>query len=110
MADETMVSAETFAATLKDKVLHCRELGHNWRPWVARWETESRSYYRELRCSNCRTVRKQVLNSHGGVVSNSYAYPDGYMAKNVQRGTYTRDVFRLEALHRALAEQTAEAS
>jgi hypothetical protein len=101
--DAPKVSAETFAAGLSPKVLHCRELGHNWRPHVARWEADSRTFYRELRCSNCRTIRRQVLDSHGHPRSNSYAYPDGYQAKNVERGTYSRDVFRLEALMREVS-------
>jgi hypothetical protein len=44
-----------------------------------------------------------VLNAHGGVVSNGYVYPKGYLATHVE-GVVSgrRDVFRLEAVIRTL--------
>ena len=102
MADEELqVSIETFAASLSLSFLACRELGHIWKPWLAQWSSEYRAYERELRCSRCKTTRRQLINEHGHVLSNGYRYRDGYQAKNVDspvRGN--RDVFRLEALTR----------
>jgi hypothetical protein len=97
------VPVETFAARLTDKALRCRELGHQWRPLVATWEPESRTFHRALRCPSCRSERRQVLNAHGGVVSNTYVYPDGYLATHVEGAVSgRRDVFRLEAVIRTM--------
>lgn len=99
------VTADVFAARLSDTALHCRELGHTWRPLVARWEAESRSFHRRLRCAKCKTERVQLLSARGHVVSNHYVYPDGYLAKHVEGGlTGRRDVYRLEAVIRQLDE------
>lgn len=99
---EPEVSAESFAHSLSAKFLQCRELGHVWRPWTVDFDRKSRSFSRQLRCSSCRTVRQQILDSSGHVVTNSYRYAEGYMAKHLQPGTYSRDVFRLEAVTRFL--------
>lgn len=99
----TPVPVDTFAARLTDKWLRCRELGHQWRPLHATWEPESRTFHRALRCPSCHTERRQVLNSHGGVVSNGYVYADGYLATNVEGAVSgRRDVFRLEAVIRTM--------
>jgi len=104
------VTADVFAARLSDTALHCRELGHTWRPMTARWEAESRSFHRRLRCSKCRTERVQLLSARGHVVSNHYVYPDGYLAKNVEGGlSGRRDVYRLEAVIRQLDESEIRA-
>lgn len=97
------VPVDTFAARLSDRVLRCRELGHQWRPLVATWEPESRTFHRAMRCPSCHTERRQTLNAHGGIVSNAYVYPDGYLAKNVEGSlTGRRDVYRLEAVIRTM--------
>lgn len=98
----TAVHVETFAASLSAKQLHCRELGHTWRSWTVSFDQASKSYDRRLRCSSCRTIRHQLLDSRGHVLTNSYTYADGYLAANVERGTLSRDVFRLEAVTRVL--------
>lgn len=108
--DERVVSAETFAASLGARALHCRELGHVWRPWTVTWEGSSRSYFRELRCSSCHTVRSQTLDSTGHVIANSYRYPDGYLATHVETGTLSRDVFRLESLGRFMEKTERKVS
>jgi len=100
--DTAEVSADTFAAQLGDKFLHCRELGHNWQPHSAEYDRASRTYDRIIRCRTCRTVRHQLLDSTGAVLSNGYRYPDGYLAQHVQSGSLSRDVFRLEAVERSL--------
>lgn len=104
MTDETegVVNVETFAAGLSDKYLHCRELGHTWTPLTASWDRSARAYDRQLRCKMCRSIRKQLLDSSGHVIRNGYDYSDGYLAKHVAKGSYTRDVFRLESLTRFL--------
>ena len=108
--DDGPVAVDTFAARLTDKALHCRELGHTWRPLVASWDASARAFDRRLRCSSCRTERIQILSAHGAVVSNHYRYPDGYLATNVDGGVAgRRDVFRLEAVLRTLDDGDVKA-
>ena len=94
--------AHSFVGDLSDRLLHCRELGHTWKPLTVRWDKESSAYDRRLRCPSCRTIRIQLLTSTGHVVSNRYDYTDGYLAKGVDVGTLHRDMFRLEAITRFL--------
>lgn len=100
-------TAEHFAQGLSLKFLQCRELGHTWRSWTVDYDLKSRSYLRQLRCSGCHTLRRQVLDTRGHVITNAYVYPDGYMARSLQPGTYSRDVFRLESITRFLSREKA---
>lgn len=95
---------QDFAAGLSISHLHCRELGHNWRPWVARWDGEHNAYERALRCTRCKTQRWETIGSTGAKLGAHYKYPDGYtaqpgMGRIVGEG---RDALRLESLGRAL--------
>lgn len=96
------VALDTFVAGLSDRLLHCRELGHTWKPLTVRWDGEARAYDRRLRCPSCRTVRIQLLDQHGHVVQNRYDYPEGYLATGVTVGTGHRDRYRVEAVQRFL--------
>lgn len=110
-APEGSVSGESFAKTLNSRQLDCRELGHKWRPHTVTWDRKARAYDRQLKCSSCRTIRKQLLDSRGAVLKNSYEYPEGYLAgKQVNVGELSRDVFRLEAIVRYLNHTEAKAS
>lgn len=115
MTSEDFVSVETFAAGLNNRVLACRELHHLWVPWTVEVihagtakSLRVGGYVRVMRCRQCKTQRRQILDSSGHIVSNSYRYSDGYLASNVERGTYNRDAFRLEAITR-FVEQHANA-
>ena len=103
MSKDPDVSPETFAAGLSDRVLHCRELGHVWRPMTARYDKTSKTFDRQLRCSSCHTIRKQVLTQRGEIVSNGYTYPPRYLASNVD-GHVDRSLFRMTALTRFLEQ------
>lgn len=105
----TPVAVDVFASRLSDRALHCRELGHTWRPLAASWDAEARAFDRRLRCSSCRTERRQVLSARGGVLSNRYVYPAGYLATNVEGMTGARDLFRLEAVLRTLDDKEVRA-
>lgn len=98
---------ETFAAGLSDKILACRELGHYWRPFAVEYDAKAKSYERTLRCSRCRTQRHQFLSREGHVLSNRYTYSEGYLATDVEKWGASRDVFRLEAITRAVTEHAA---
>jgi hypothetical protein len=103
-ADTETVSVETFAHGLNDKQLACRDNGHAWRPSAVEVVREGRSlggYVRIFKCAQCRTERRQTLDTSGHVVQNGYVYANGYLAGNVEKG-FTRDTFRLEAVNRWL--------
>lgn len=102
MREEVPISHETFAGRLNGKQLHCRELGHVWRPNTV-GSVPGGGYVRSLRCTSCRTEREQVLDGSGTVLKNRYVYPEGYLAAHVEPGL-RRDVFRLEAVLRELGE------
>lgn len=106
---EQTVTVDAFAHGLTDKQLACRELGHVWVQWDVEVIREGRrlgGYSRVMRCRQCRSERRQVLDSTGSVVSNGYRYANGYLADKVQRG-FTRDVFRLESVARWLDSHQA---
>lgn len=106
-----LISVETFAATLPEGYLACRELGHTWRPWRATWDAATRAYERELRCPRCKTERRQLVSATGHAITNSYRYPEGYQAKHVAHEVrVSRDVFRLEALTRYLSDDAKPAA
>lgn len=95
---------EGFAHGLTVSHLQCRELGHNWRPWVARWDGEHNCYERALRCTRCRTERWESIGQSGSKLGGHYKYPDNYVAppgmgRIVGEG---RDALRLESLTRVL--------
>jgi hypothetical protein len=102
-ADDGPTTAEEFAHTLPDRLLHCRELGHTWRHNTVSYDEKARCYDRSLRCSSCRTIRVQVLDSRGHVIRNGYKYPDGYLVPGtVDRIGASRDAYRVEAVVRFL--------
>lgn len=107
MTDE--VSPADFAAGMSERQLHCRELGHNWRPLAATWDKKARVFDRSLRCAGCRTIRKQVLSGEGMVIGNHYVYPPGYLAQHLNDHpgvSAMRATFRLEAVTRFLDNVT----
>lgn len=96
---------ESFAKGMRVSHLQCRELGHNWRPWVARYDSEHNAYERALRCTRCRTERWESIGLSGAKLGARYVYPEGYtapegMGRIVGEG---RDALRLESLTRSLA-------
>lgn len=100
MATDETLTPDQFAHGLGARVLHCRDLGHNWRDYTVTWDKKAKCYERQLRCSSCRTIRHQLLDSGATVLTNRYTYPKGYLASNVSGGV-DRQTFRLEALTRA---------
>lgn len=100
MADPNEVSE--LALELSSAALACRDLGHNWRS--RNIETNAQGFARLLRCSRCRTLRRQQLNRRGQVMSNSYDYADNYLFdKPLGRlAGDARSALRLVALNREL--------
>lgn len=110
VADESLYAqlseVANFAEALPEKFLHCRELGHNWRPFSA-GRYKDGGFERILRCSRCRTRRVQEITSRGVVMVNRYEYPEGYQAEKgmgriVGEG---RGLLRLESIKRIVDKE-----
>lgn len=100
--EATPQAPEDFAHSLSMRALHCRELGHTWRAWTVDYDKKARCYDRSLRCSSCQSVRHELLDTQGTVLRSSYTYAKGYLATNVEAGTLSRSVFRMESITRFL--------
>lgn len=99
---------KSFAASLPEKYLHCRELGHLWRPYRAGRHPDG-GFERTLRCSRCRTRRQQSLSSTGMVLTNQYIHPEGYLSEGIGRIVGEgRGILRLESIMRVLPDEGIE--
>lgn len=99
---------EEFAEQLPDKYLHCRELGHLWRPWKAGHHPDG-GYTRTLRCTRCRTKREQELSERGMVMTSRYIHPEGYLSEGIGRITGEgRGLLRLASIKRVLTDEEEE--
>lgn len=97
-----------FAKSLPEKYLHCRELGHLWRPFRAGRHPDG-GFERVLRCSRCRTRREQSLSSTGMVLTNNYKHPEGYLTEGIGRIVGEgRGLLRLESIMRVLPDDEQE--
>ena len=77
-----------WARGLTQTYRQCRDFGHAWAAYTARWDKEVKAFHRVLRCARCETERSQWVSQTGSLGSNSYYYPDGYSApKGVGRLT-----------------------
>lgn len=65
---------------LRGAFLECRDMGHVWRPFTARFVDADRVYLRTLRCQRCHTERVQELTMAGMIGRSWYKYADGYTA------------------------------
>ena len=100
---------EKFINTLELEHLQCRDFGHSWRPFTARWMAEDRCYESQLRCGRCGTLRVRRLSRTGSQIGSHYDYPEGYVTKGMGRLTGSdRDKIRLASLLRVLVEDTAD--
>lgn len=101
-------TADDWANSLENHLLHCRELGHSWDAYTASYDAKAKVYDRTLQCGSCGTQRHQVIDSDGEVVKNTYTYVEGYLAKGYfdQAGhKVPRRTFRLAAVHRITTGQ-----
>lgn len=95
-------AVEEFAAGLKDRFLLCRDIGHNWKPWVARFDEEHNSFERAHRCVNCRSERWQSVGLRGSILGTQYKYPEGYQSELGRIVGEGRDALRVESLTRTM--------
>lgn len=92
---------ESFAEALPDSFLHCRELGHLWRPYSGGRHSDGTGFSRILKCYRCKTKREQEIDSRGMILANKYIYPEGYQVEGLGRIIGEgRGVLRLQSLSR----------
>lgn len=98
-------SVQEFAEGLKESFLHCRELGHNWKPWGAGRHPDG-GWERSLRCTRCKTERHQTITPTGMVMSNKYVHPEGYLSEGLGRIVGEgRGLLRIEAIKRHVGNE-----
>lgn len=98
--------AAEFAANLPNKFLACRERRHTPEAYTAEWLREQRCYRRQLICSRCGTVIRQLISATGELLAQSYLYPEGYLAHRMGRIVGEgRDAVRLESVKRDIENQ-----
>lgn len=101
-----------WAQSLPTNYLQCRDFGHSWRPFTARWVAEERAYESQLRCGRCKTVRYRWISRTGEQLGAHYDYAPGYLAskpKGIGRLVREdRNWLRLESVLRVLPDDAAE--
>lgn len=87
-------------SNLQDEYIQCRDFGHSWRPFTARWLSKQNAYESQLQCQRCKTIRTRWLSRTGSQLSGGYEYPDNYlMPHGAGRLTGTdRDKIRLASI------------
>lgn len=96
-------SLRTALASMKGDHLLCRDFGHMWRPFQARYIPQRKHYEERLKCGRCGTVRVRLLTHTGAQLGNHYVYPDGYAMNGYGRLSGTdRDAVRLASLQTVL--------
>lgn len=94
---------------MRSDYLQCRDFGHAWRPYTARWEESERAYESTLRCSRCKAKRVRLIDKRGHQVGSDYDYPDGYLITGMGRLTGDdRAALRLESVLRILPDDADE--
>lgn len=94
---------EEFAGKLSISFLQCRELGHIWKPWGAKFDEEHKVFERSLRCPRCKTKRMETLSLRGAKLKSHYEYPEGYTTDGLGRIVGEgRDALRVESITRTL--------
>ena len=102
--EAALSDVRSFAESLPEKFLYCREMGHNWRPFSA-GRFRDGGFERILRCTRCRTRRVQGISARGLVLSNRYEHPDGYLVQGIGHIVGEgRGVLRLESIKRIVSQ------
>lgn len=102
-----IITLDQFIKGLPDNYLHCRDVGHHFGDFTAKYVKDGRYYERVLRCSSCTTGKMQLLDEEGYLISHksgAYRYPPGYLATHVDLGSpyANRAAYRLEATRRKI--------
>jgi len=107
-AQEHQFNLQDAVAKMELAYVQCRDFGHSWRPYSARWLQAYNSYESQLQCQRCKTVRTRFLSATGSQLSGGYDYADGYLVKGMGRLTGSdRDVIRLASITALVQADTA---
>lgn len=101
-------AVQAYSDDMPARWVTCRELGHVWNAHTASVNRDG-GFDRALKCSNCDSLKNQVLDSRGCLISTSYTYTEGYqLPKGTGRITSDgKGIFRLAALHKQIGQQAA---
>lgn len=84
---------------LQPEFVQCRDWGHSWRPFTARWIQNMNHYESILRCARCETERVRFIGKRGEILGSKYDYQDGYQMKGSGvLSTSDRDQIRLASI------------
>lgn len=107
--DQHAADLEKAVHDMKVEFVQCRDFGHSWRPFHAKWWPKENAYESQLRCGRCGCVRVRWLSRTGSQIGSDYDYPAGYQMKGLGRLSGTdRDVIRLTSILAVLVDDTAE--
>ena len=103
------IDVEAAIGKMKIDHVQCRDFGHSWRPFSARWLPQENCYESQLRCARCSAIRTRWLSRTGTQLSGHYDYADGYLVKGLGRLTGSdRDHIRLASVLSVLVDDTAQ--
>lgn len=73
------VTIKAAVAAMPREYTHCRDYGHDWRPFDVR--EAGRMYERTLRCTRCQTHCHQMVAKRNGRLTGGrrYTYPTDYL-------------------------------
>jgi hypothetical protein len=84
---------------LRPEFLQCRDYGHAWRKFTAKWLPSFNLYDVREKCMRCDTTRARSIGRHGERLGAQYEYPDGYQMTGMGRlSGDDRDVIRLASV------------
>jgi hypothetical protein len=78
MPREAAKELESRLVDMEPDYLLCRDLRHPWQPYDAKRDSKSKTITRVLVCPRCGTLRHDVMDYFGFVLSQRYTYPKGY--------------------------------
>lgn len=93
---EALVAMEAKTTPGAAKFVDCRTFGHSWMEIEADRNPKGYGWYMKLQCERCHTVRSDIVNHHGDVMTRSYEYPESY--KDADH--WTRSDWRMQFLRR----------
>lgn len=64
----------------------CRTIGHSWDAYDVVKQSRS-AFVVSLRCERCTSIRNDVIDSHGFLVSRYYIYVEGYRDAEISAGS-----------------------
>jgi len=95
----TPVKIQDAVKSMAVEHIQCRDFGHSWRPYSARWMPTFNQYESQLICNRCTTIRTRFMSRTGALLDSKYDYVEGYTVKGMGRLTgHDRDIIRLESI------------